>query len=100
MIDDAVGEVFDKGVWLFGFGYPGGARIDRLVCDGDLGVFDFPVARVLGFDFSFFGVKTAFFYAVRDKSDAWLEAAHADLAASYQRAIVRAFVERTQQVAE
>jgi len=99
-IDDAAGEAFDKGARLLGLGYPGGARIDRLARDGDPGAFDFPVARVPGLDFSFSGVKTALLYAVRDKSDAWLEAAHADLAASYQRAIVRALVERTQQAAE
>jgi len=99
-IDDAAGEAFDKGARLLGLGYPGGAQIDRLAREGDPKAFDFPIARVPGLDFSFSGVKTALLYAVRDKPEAWLEAARADLAASYQRAIVRALVERTQQAAE
>ena len=55
----------------------------------------FPVARVPGFDFSFSGLKTALLYAVRDLPPDELERRRADLAASYQRAIVRALVERT-----
>jgi N6-L-threonylcarbamoyladenine synthase len=99
-IDDAAGEAFDKGARLLGLGYPGGAEIDRLARNGDPQAFDFPVARVPGLDFSFSGVKTALLYAVRGQPDFWLEAARGDLAASYQRAIVRALVERTQQAAE
>jgi N6-L-threonylcarbamoyladenine synthase len=99
-IDDAAGEAFDKGARLLGLGYPGGAEIDRLARQGDPRAFDFPVARVRGLDFSFSGVKTALLYVVRDKPEIWLEAARPDLAASYQRAIVRALVERTEQAAE
>jgi N6-L-threonylcarbamoyladenine synthase len=61
--------------------------------------YDFPVARVPGFDFSFSGVKTALLYVVRDLAPEELERRRADLAASYQRAIVRALVERTQAAA-
>jgi N6-L-threonylcarbamoyladenine synthase len=99
-IDDAAGEAFDKGARLLGLGYPGGAEIDRLARTGDPQAFDFPVARVPGLDFSFSGVKTALLYAVRDLDEPGLEAQRPDLAASYQRAIVRALVERTQQAAE
>jgi N6-L-threonylcarbamoyladenine synthase len=99
-IDDAAGEAFDKGARLLGLGYPGGAEIDRLARDGHPQAYDFPVARVPGLDFSFSGVKTALLYAVRDMSERELDARKADLAASYQRAIVRALVERTQQAAE
>src|SRR4051794_21752720 len=95
-IDDAAGEAFDKGARLLGLGYPGGAEIDRLAREGDPAAFDFPVARVPGLDFSFSGVKTALLYAVRDLGDG-LEARRADLAASYQRAIVRALVERVRE---
>ena len=56
--------------------------------------YDFPVARVPGLDFSFSGLKTALLYAVRDLAEDELEARRADLAASYQHAIVRALVER------
>jgi len=93
-LDDAAGEAFDKGARLLGLGYPGGAEIDRLARDGDPEAYDFPVARLAGHDFSFSGLKTALLYKVRDLAPAELESRRADLAASYQRAIVRALVER------
>ncbi len=98
-LDDAAGEAFDKGARLLGLGYPGGAELDRLARAGDPEAFDFPVARVPGLDFSFSGVKTALLYAVRDLGDGLAER-RADLAASYQRAIVRALVRRTEEAAE
>ena len=99
-LDDAAGEAFDKGARLLGLGYPGGAEIDRLSRDGDPEAFSFPVARVSGHDFSFSGLKTALLYTVRDLPPRELEQRRADLAASYQRAIVRALVERTLAAAE
>jgi N6-L-threonylcarbamoyladenine synthase len=99
-LDDAAGEAFDKGARLLGLGYPGGAELDRLAHEGDPEAYAFPVARVPGFDFSFSGLKTALLYAVRDLSADELERRRADLAASYQRAIVRALTGRTQAAAE
>jgi tRNA N6-adenosine threonylcarbamoyltransferase len=99
-LDDAAGEAFDKGARLLGLGYPGGAAIDRLARQGDPEAYDFPVARVPGLDFSFSGLKTALLYKVRELSAEELERRRADLAASYQRAIVRALVERTEAAAE
>jgi N6-L-threonylcarbamoyladenine synthase len=99
-LDDAAGEAFDKGARLLGLGYPGGAAIDRLAREGDPTAFDFPVARVSGLDFSFSGLKTALLYTVRDLDRAELGRRRPDLAASYQRAIVRALVERTREAAE
>jgi N6-L-threonylcarbamoyladenine synthase len=99
-LDDAAGEAFDKGARLLGLGYPGGAAIDRLAREGDADAHAFPVARVPGLDFSFSGLKTSLLYAVRDLSAEELERRRADLAASYQRAIVRALVERAQAAAE
>jgi N6-L-threonylcarbamoyladenine synthase len=99
-LDDAAGEAFDKGARLLGLGYPGGAALDRAARDGDPNAHAFPVARVPGFDFSFSGLKTALLYAVRDLPADELERRRADLAASYQRAIVRALVERTLAAAE
>jgi N6-L-threonylcarbamoyladenine synthase len=98
-LDDAAGEAFDKGARLLGLGYPGGWEIDRLAREGDAEAYDFPVARVPGLDFSFSGLKTALLYAVRGLSAEELDARRADLAASYQRAIVRALVERAQEAA-
>ena len=93
-LDDAAGEAFDKGARLLGLGYPGGKEIDLLAKQGDPAAYDFPVARVPGLDFSFSGLKTALLYTVRDLSPEELAERRADLAASYQRAIVRALVER------
>jgi len=98
-LDDAAGEAFDKGARLLGLGYPGGREIDRLARDGDPLAYDFPVARVPGLDFSFSGLKTALLYATRDLSADDLGARRADLAASYQRAIVRALVDRAREAA-
>jgi N6-L-threonylcarbamoyladenine synthase len=95
--DDAAGEAFDKGARLLGLGYPGGREIDRLAREGDPNAYDFPVARVPGLDFSFSGLKTALLYATRDLGPAELERRRADLAASYQRAIVTALVGKVRQ---
>jgi len=99
-LDDAAGEAFDKGARLLGLGYPGGAEIDRLARKGDPEAFTFPVARVPDLDLSFSGLKTALLYAVRDMSEDELAERRADLAASYQRAIVRALVGRLRAAAE
>jgi tRNA N6-adenosine threonylcarbamoyltransferase len=89
-LDDAAGEAFDKGARLLGLGYPGGAALDRLAREGDPDAFEFPVARVPGLDFSFSGLKTALLYATHDLGPQETERRKADLAASYQRAIVHA----------
>jgi N6-L-threonylcarbamoyladenine synthase len=98
-LDDAAGEAFDKGARLLGIGYPGGREIDRLAREGDAAAFDFPVARVPGLDFSFSGLKTALLYATRALAPDELARRRADLAASYQRAIVRALVGRVREAA-
>jgi N6-L-threonylcarbamoyladenine synthase len=98
-LDDAAGEAFDKGARLLGLGYPGGAEVDRLAREGDATAYDFPIARVPGLDFSFSGLKTALLYAVRELPADELERRRTDLAAAYQRAIVRALVDRTRQAA-
>ena len=99
-LDDAAGEAFDKGARLLGLGYPGGAALDRAARDGDPGAFAFPIARLSGLDFSFSGVKTALLYAVRELDARELDRRRADLAASYQRAIVRALVGRVHDALE
>jgi N6-L-threonylcarbamoyladenine synthase len=96
-LDDAAGEAFDKGARLLGLGYPGGREIDLLARDGDPEAYSFPVARVPGLDFSFSGLKTALLYATRELTSEQLLERRADLAASYQRAIVRALVNRVRE---
>ncbi|MBA2637941.1 MAG: tRNA (adenosine(37)-N6)-threonylcarbamoyltransferase complex transferase subunit TsaD [Solirubrobacterales bacterium] len=91
-LDDAAGEAFDKGARLLGLPYPGGPALERLAREGDPEAFAFPVARgVAGLDFSFSGLKTALLYKLRELGSA---APLADLAASYQHAIVEALVAR------
>ena len=93
-LDDAAGEAFDKGARLLGLGYPGGPAIDRLARDGDPEAFEFPRSAPGELDFSFSGLKTSLLYRIRDLGDAAGSRA-ADLAASYQRAIVDALTART-----
>ncbi len=94
-LDDAAGEAFDKGARLLGLGYPGGPALDRLAREGDPEAFAFPRSAPGELDFSFSGLKTSLLYAIRDLGEAEVEARRADLAASYQRAIVDALVSRT-----
>jgi N6-L-threonylcarbamoyladenine synthase len=96
-LDDAAGEAFDKGARLLGLGYPGGPALERLARDGDPEAFKFPTARRLpGLDFSFAGLKTALLYRVRDLGEVEAERRRADLAASYQRAIVESLAIRVE----
>jgi N6-L-threonylcarbamoyladenine synthase len=94
-LDDAAGEAFDKGARLLGLPFPGGPALERLARDGDPEAFAFPVARnVAGLDFSFAGVKTSLLYRVRELGEREAAARAADLAASYQHAIVEALAAR------
>jgi N6-L-threonylcarbamoyladenine synthase len=94
-LDDAAGEAFDKGARLLGLGYPGGAALEALAATGDADAFAFPAgARMGGLNFSFAGLKTALLYKLRELGDAEAERLRADLAASYQRAIVEALTIR------
>jgi N6-L-threonylcarbamoyladenine synthase len=99
-LDDAAGEAFDKGARLLGLGYPGGPAIDRLGSEGDPEAFDFPRSAPGELDFSFSGLKTSLLYTIRDLGDEGAGARAADLAASYQRAIVDALINRTRAALE
>jgi N6-L-threonylcarbamoyladenine synthase len=92
-LDDAAGEAFDKGARMLGLGYPGGAALSRLAQAGDPLRYAFPTGR--GEDFSFAGLKTALLYKTRevDSEDPGIRA---DLAASYEHAIVEALVRRAE----
>ena len=99
-LDDLTQVAVTQGPGLIGLGYPGGAEIDRLAREGDPEAFRFPIARLDGLDFSFSGVKTALLYAVRDLPEGEVGERRSDLAASYQRAIVQALVQRAEQALE
>jgi N6-L-threonylcarbamoyladenine synthase len=96
--DDAAGEAFDKVGTLLGLGYPGGPAIERLARDG-ADRFGFPRPMLHdGFDFSFSGLKTAVLLAVRASTD--LAADRADLARSFQDAVLDVLVEKTARAVE
>lgn len=95
-LDDAVGEAFDKVGKMLGLPYPGGPNIERVAASGDPARFDFP-RPMLGRpvpDFSLSGLKTAVRMAI-DKIAPLSPATIADIAASFQAAIVDVLVERT-----
>ncbi len=100
-LDDAAGEAIDKGARLLGLGFPGGPELERLAASGDPTAFPFPVASGIGgLDFSFSGVKTALLYRVRTLGAAGAAERRADLAASYQHAIVEALALRVERALE
>ena len=101
-LDDAAGEAFDKGARLLGLPFPGGPHIDRLAREGDPLAFAFPTgAGVGGLDFSFSGLKTALLYKLREFGPHPPDAPPlADLAASYQHAIVEALAHRVERAVE
>jgi len=97
--DDAAGEAFDKVAKLLGLGYPGGVVIDRLARDGDCRAFSFPRAMSGSDrpDFSFSGLKTSVLYFVRRHGEAFAQAHLADLAASFQEAVVESLLSKISQ---
>jgi N6-L-threonylcarbamoyladenine synthase len=114
-LDDAAGEAFDKGARMLGLGYPGGPALERLAADGDPQAFPFPGslqersrrgrgagrgAFAQGLDFSFAGVKTALLYTLRELPEAEARRRAADLAASYQAAILDSLIARAERALE
>lgn len=100
--DDAAGEAYDKVAKLLGLGYPGGAQIDRLAAQGDPCAIAFPRPMIHkeGFDFSFSGIKTAVLQAVGPRPEELTPGALADLAASFQAAVVEVLTVKTLRAAE
>ena len=95
-VDDAAGEAFDKVARYLGLGYPGGPVIDKIARQGDSQAIKFPRALMDdGLDFSFSGMKTAVINYVRKHP----EADNADLAASFQEAVVDVLVAKTMSAA-
>jgi N6-L-threonylcarbamoyladenine synthase len=89
-LDDAAGEAIDKAARMLGLGFPGGPVLERLAAEGDPGAFEMPVAMIRdpGLDFSFSGLKTALVYRCRELGPEGVERHRADLAASFQAAVV------------
>ncbi len=95
-IDDAAGEAYDKVARFLGLGYPGGPAIDRLAPSGDPTAIAFPRAmKGDGYDFSFSGLKTSVVNYVRKHPDV----STADVAASFQAAVVDVLVHKARRAA-
>jgi N6-L-threonylcarbamoyladenine synthase len=101
-LDDAAGEAFDKIARFLGLKYPGGPALDRLARKGDPGAIRFPRAMAGSgdFDFSLSGLKTAVVRHVRKEREAGRDPEAADVAASFQEAIVDVQVQKTMAAAE
>lgn len=95
--DDAAGEAFDKAARTMGLGYPGGPQIAALAGEGDPEAVDLPRAYLEegSFDFSFSGLKTAVIYYLETEKRAGRQVNQADLAASFQQAVVDVLVDKT-----
>lgn len=94
--DDAAGEAFDKVARLLELPYPGGPSIQKAAMQGNPRAFNFPKARLSGpWDFSFSGLKTAVLRAVEEFKAANKPVPTADVAASFQAAVVGALFEKT-----
>ena len=100
--DDAAGEAFDKVARAIGLGYPGGPKIDKLSKEGNPHAIEFPRAKIEGspYDFSFSGVKSAVLNYLNNACMKGEEVNRADIAASFQNAVVEVLVEHTMQAAK
>lgn len=88
--DDAAGEAFDKVARAIGLGYPGGPKIDALAKEGDRNAIAFPRAKVDGneYDFSFSGLKSSVLNYLNQCEMKQIEVNRADVAASFQYAVI------------
>ena len=95
-LDDAAGEAFDKAAKMLGLDFPGGPALDRLAQSGNPATIRFPRPYLDNdsLDFSFSGIKTALLYYLRDMDRSASQRPAADIAASYQEAIVEVLVEK------
>ena len=95
--DDAAGEAFDKVARAIGLGYPGGPKIDRLSHEGNPDAIVFPKGKIEDhpYDFSFSGVKSAVLNYLNNAKMKGEEICQADIAASFQKAVVEVLVEHT-----
>jgi len=95
--DDAAGEAFDKVARSIGLGYPGGPKIDALAPSGNKDAIAFPRASVENapYDFSFSGVKSAVLNYINGCKMKGIEYSQADIAASFQEAVVDVLVQHT-----
>jgi N6-L-threonylcarbamoyladenine synthase len=92
--DDAAGEAFDKAARMLGLGYPGGPALDRLARTGHAERQPLPRPSLPGLEYSFSGLKTALLYRLRNLGESAGPEKRADLAASFERSVVEALLEK------
>lgn len=95
--DDAVGEAYDKVARVLGLGYPGGPKIDKIAKEGNPEAIHFKRVYLEkdSFDFSFSGLKTAVLNYINQEKQAGRELNRADLAASFQQAVMDVITEKS-----
>lgn len=98
--DDAAGEALDKAARLLGLGYPGGPALERAAQPGNPRALDFPRPQAGDFDYSFSGLKTALVRHVQDCGQPQNPPELADLAASYQQAVVDTLIRSLRRAAK
>ncbi|MDO4649138.1 MAG: tRNA (adenosine(37)-N6)-threonylcarbamoyltransferase complex transferase subunit TsaD [Eubacteriales bacterium] len=100
--DDAAGEAFDKVARAIGLGYPGGPKIDKVAKEGNADAIVFPKGKVDGnpYDFSFSGVKSAVLNYINHAKMMGETVNQADVAASFQKAVVEVLVDHAMQAAK
>lgn len=99
-VDDAAGEAFDKVSKMIGFGYPGGPKIESAAVEGNAESVAFPIAELKHpYNFSFSGLKTAVLRYIQNnykKQDEINEVEKSNIAASFQKAVVEALIQKTE----
>lgn len=100
--DDAAGEAFDKVARAIGLGYPGGPKIEKLAREGNPDAIFFPRAKVDGgaYDFSFSGLKSAVLNYINGAKMKGEEICRADVAASFQKAVIDVLIQRSMEAIE
>lgn len=99
-LDDAVGETYDKVARVLGVGYPGGPVLDKMYYQGDKNFLKIPEPKILGYDFSFSGIKTSVINFVNKQKMKGEKFKNEDLAASFQDKVVEILVKKSIKAAE
>ncbi|MDR0999969.1 MAG: tRNA (adenosine(37)-N6)-threonylcarbamoyltransferase complex transferase subunit TsaD [Clostridiales bacterium] len=98
--DDAAGEAFDKTARALGLSYPGGPAIEKVAKDGDPYAINFPIADIVGYDFSFSGLKSAVLNYINKQRMQGVEYNINDVASSFQHAVITALTQKAMAACE
>ena len=95
--DDAVGEAFDKSAKLLGLPYPGGPMLDKLAQQGNPTAFTFPIVNMIGYDYSFSGIKTSILNFITNNTRLhpnFIQDNLPDICASIQDALIQTLMKK------